>query len=278
MEVHSTEKLKPIRFCYGANSEQFGELYLPAQQLKAGVLHPVMILIHGGYWKDNHNLNSYATSQLIPEFVAAGWAVWNLEYRRMNSIGENIKAPWPSVFVDVAHAVDFLRTIANIHALDVENVSVIGHSAGGCLALWAASRFQIPATSPLFQSNPLRITSAMSISGVLNLTHAEDLSQPEQIVRLMGGTSENYPERYRACDPSQLYDSSVRTFVIHGENDATVSVRQAQYYFQKAPETIQLEIWQDADHFSMLPHDGIWSTKQWTNLKAAINTFFKTSF
>jgi len=100
----------------------------------------------------------------------------------------------------------------------------------------------------------------------------------KQIVRLMGGTSENYLERYRACDPSQLYDSSVRTFVIHGENDETVSVRQAQYYFQKAPETIQLEIWQDADHFSMLPHDGIWSTKQWTNLKATINTFFKTSF
>lgn len=272
--VYSAEKVTPVRICYGAASAQFGDLYLPKQLNNQGGLRPVMIVIHGGYWKDNHNLDSYATSQLIPELIAAGWAVWNIEYRRMDSIGENVKAPWPSVFSDVACAVDAVRQFAEEHALDSKNVSLIGHSAGGCLALWAANRRQIPVISPLFTTNPLQIRSAMSIGGVLSLTHPEDLCQPGQIIRLMGGAAMDWPERYSACDPAQLHDPSVRTIVIHGGKDETVRVQQAFRYLEHAPTSTELEIWPDATHFSMLPHDGDWSQQEWHRLQSTINRFF----
>lgn len=272
--VHSDEKLIPVRIRYGIDPEQFGDLYLSLPHRHPTSLSPVMILIHGGYWKDNHDLNSYATSQLIPGLIASGWAVWNIEYRRMDSVGANIKAPWPSVFSDVASAVDTLRLLAEDYSLDMQNVAAIGHSAGGCLAMWAASRRQIPVTSPLFNSHPLVIQSAMSICGVLSLTSPEDLCQPEQIIRLMGGTVSDWPERYRACDPAQLYDSSVRTLIIHGENDETVRVHQALHYAQSAPASTRVEIWPEANHFSMLPHDGIWSLRQWQLLNEKVRAFF----
>lgn len=273
--VHSGEKLIPIRIRYGIDSEQFGDLYLPLPHGSRASLFPVLILIHGGYWKDNHDLNSYATSQLIPELIASGWAVWNIEYRRMDSDGANIKAPWPAVFADVASAVDSLRLFAESYLLDTKNVSVLGHSAGGCLALWAASRRQIPAESQLFNSNPLVIQRAISIGGVLSLTHPELLCQPHQILKLTGGSALDWPERYRACDPAQLYDPSVHTLVIHGEKDDTVHVEQALNYFKKAPKNYLLEIWPDADHFSMLPHDGNWNPEQWQLLNARIEVFFR---
>lgn len=274
LEVHSDEKLTPVRVCYGTKSEQFGDLYLPKILKRQCSLHPVMILIHGGYWKDNHDLNSYATSQLIPELVVLGWAVWNIEYRRMDSLGANIKAPWPSVFTDVSCAVDAIRLFAEEYSLDTKNVSVIGHSAGGCLALWAASRQKIPVTSPLFNTKPLLIRRAMSICGVLSLTHPEDLCQPEQIMRLMGGTAVDWPERYSACDPAQLYDPAVSILLIHGDRDKTVKVHQAFRYIENGPNSIQLEVWSDTDHFSMLPHDGEWSSYDWSYLKARIRDFF----
>ncbi|MFC4654036.1 alpha/beta hydrolase family protein [Rheinheimera marina] len=271
--VHLDEKLTSIRIHYGIGSEHFVDLYLPKQQRQLNGLSPVIILIHGGYWKDNHDLNSYATSMLIPELVAAGWSVWNIEYRRMDSVGANIKAPWPSVFADVASAVDSLRLFAEAYALDMHNISVIGHSAGGCLAMWAASRRQIPVTSPLFASNPLLIHNAISVGGVLSLTHPEDLSQPEQILRLMGGSASDWPERYHSCDPAQLCDPSVRTLIIHGEKDETVHVNQARRYFENAPKNYELELWPDADHFSILPHEGKWNHHHWMFLKQKINTF-----
>ena len=275
--VQSDRKFTSSRILYGTDSEQFGDLYLPEyQNIQIGLL-PVIILIHGGYWKDNHDLNSYATSQLIPELVTSGWAVWNIEYRRMNSEGDNVKAPWPSVFTDIAAAVDALRLFADEHSLDIHNVSVIGHSAGGCLALWAASRRQIPVESPLYNPNPLKIHSVISVGGVLSLTHPEDLCQPAQIMRLMGGSVSDWPERYKACDPAQLYDPSVRTLVIHGRNDQTVNVRQALRYAETTPNTIQLDIWPHTDHFSMLPHAGAWSEQQWRSLNENIKRFFGLS-
>lgn len=274
--VQSSVKITRTRFCYGDESEQFGDLYMPEFSGNMTCLYPVIILIHGGYWKDNHSLDSYATSHLIPSLVGFGAAVWNIEYRRMDSVGENLKAPWPVVFEDVGMAVDFLPQIAKKKCLDLTSVTVIGHSAGGCLALWAASRRQIPNTSSLYRPSPLNISRAMSIGGILSLAHSEDLAQPEQIFRLMGGRSADHPDRYRACDPKQLRDPSVSIVVIHGEKDATVLVHQAETYAKKDPANVELEVWPDADHFSMLPHDGVWSHIQWQRLKDRIRHLIGT--
>ncbi len=62
-----------------------------------------------------------------------GWAVWNIEYRRIGDGGG-----WPETFADVAAAIDHLD---GLHpALDLDRVELLGHSAGGHLALWAAGR------------------------------------------------------------------------------------------------------------------------------------------
>ncbi len=112
----------------------------------------------------------------------------------------------------------------------------------------------------------------MAIGGVLNLTYASDLSQPEQILRLMGGSETECPERYQACNPATLRDDTVFTIIIHGANDTEVNAHQALAYDTTHARNLQREIWPDADHFSMLPHDGDWSIEQWERLKDRIKT------
>jgi len=254
------------RYYYGENNQQFGDLYKP-KSLKTV---PVVIVIHGGYWKDNHNLNSYATIAIVDYLKTMDVAIWNLEYRRMDAIGENSKAPWPVSFNDVAKGIDHLRNIEKVEKLDLNRLLLIGHSAGGHLATWAASRNSISPDSELYQPDPLPIKSVMSIAAILNLFAEGDIDQPEQIERLMGGTAKMHPARYLACDPCSLYEPTINIVVVHGAKDNCVKVAQANQYYEKSNGNIKQIIMPDADHFSMLPHEGFWAEDQWQQLKKLI--------
>jgi len=251
---------------YGNHKDQFGQLHRP----DSDQICPVMIVIHGGFWKDNHTLNSYATQSIVEHFRHREFAIWNLEYRRMNFQGDNTLAPWPAVFEDIAAGIDHLRTIAKLEQLDLDKVLVIGHSAGGHLATWATCRNNIPVSSPLYNEHPLIPTRAISIAGILDLTQTEDISQPQQVLRLMGGTPEQHPERYAAANPQQLQAGEQPITIIHGKNDQDVSIHQAETYVNRSPNPNLRYIPMDqAKHFGMLPLNGD-KPADWDTLKNII--------
>ncbi len=242
-----------LKLSYGSHEDQFGHLYRPPGQVE----RPVLIVIHGGYWKDNHTLESYATNAIVEKFKTSGAAVWNLEYRRMNTDGANTKAPWPAVFQDVAAGIDFLRSIAKTECLDLNRILLAGHSAGGHLAAWTAGRASIPQSSELYCADPLVPTRVVSIAGILDLRQSHDLSQPLQVERLLGGSIDEYPERYAAANPAQLHIDSVPMTIVHGAIDEDVAIAQQEIYANTAENpNLRLVRFEEADHFGMLPLDG----------------------
>jgi acetyl esterase/lipase len=70
-------------------------------------------------------------------------ATWNVEYRRLGQPGG-----WPGTHQDIGRAVDQLRALAGTYRLDLNRVVIVGHSAGGHLAMWAASRSQFHQRAP----------------------------------------------------------------------------------------------------------------------------------
>lgn len=252
---------------YGSDSEQYGQLIKSTNAREL----PVVVVIHGGYWKDNHNVDSYPTIAVVDYLKSLDVAIWNLEYRRMDCLGENNKAPWPAVHLDIANGIDFLAEIAEEESLDLTRILLIGHSAGGHLATWASCRAQIPVTSILFKPLALKIKSVLSISGILNLSNCEDVDQPEQTLRLMGGSYEQFPERYQACDPNLLHHSCVDLSIMHGNEDKCVEISQALNYCESASRQVEKIFILQADHFSMLPHEGEWHQEHWSQLKNIIN-------
>ena len=123
------------RIAYGPDAMQFGDLRLP----KGSGPHPLAIIVHGGCW-----LAAFADLQLMAPLsdalTRAGIATWNIEFRSVDSRGGG----WPNTLLDVASAVDHSRELAAQHPLDLKRVVVIGHSAGGHLAQWAAARHRLP--------------------------------------------------------------------------------------------------------------------------------------
>ena len=69
------------RLPYGSDPNQFAELRIP----KTGGPFPVVVNIHGGFWRAKYDLNH--AGHLCAALTAKGLATWNLEYRRVGNPG-----------------------------------------------------------------------------------------------------------------------------------------------------------------------------------------------
>jgi acetyl esterase/lipase len=97
--------------------------------------------------------------------------------------------------------------IRSSYALDLQQSIIVGHSAGGHLAFWAAARHRLPAESPLVASKfahqlPLAV---ISLAGAIDLEHTWQLqSGGGATATFVGGSPAEYPERYASASPACL--------------------------------------------------------------------------
>jgi acetyl esterase/lipase len=212
---------------YGADGAQVGDLYLP----DTTHLLPVICLLHGGFWR-----MPYARDQLTPmagDLAGRGYAVWNLEYRRLGEPGGG----WPGTLADVAAGMDHLAEfVSKGIALDLKRVVTIGHSAGGHLALWAAGRHHIQGGNP--GAHPkVRIRAAVGQAPVADLVRAHELALSDDVAaELLGGTPAKAPGRYAAASPRALLPLGVPQLIVHGTADDIVPIEISQDYAAAARE------------------------------------------
>ena len=180
----------------------------------------MVVVVHGGYWRARYDRS--LMEELCLDLADRGLAAWNLEYRRVGSGGG-----WPETFEDVADGVDAL---AGLDApLDLERVSAIGHSAGGHLAFWAASRPTLPESSP--GAGPrVRVGAAVSQAGLLDLKLAAQLTPSAEPTHALLGDPEEHPDRYELASPRERVPLGIPQLVLHGDRDSTVSIRIATSY------------------------------------------------
>jgi acetyl esterase/lipase len=211
---------RPRRHRYGGDRSQVADLHLPAGDGPFGVV----VLLHGGYWQTRYG--KLVMRPLAADLTRRGFAAWNVEYRRLGT-GRGGGGGWPETFDDVAAAVDALAELGEPR-LDLERVSLAGHSAGGQLALWAAARPELPAGAP--GSGPrVRAARVAALAPVTNLAAAGAVART-----LMGGGPEQVPDRYAQADPLRRAPLAVPALVVHPADDATVPVRRSREYVAAA--------------------------------------------
>jgi acetyl esterase/lipase len=185
------------RVAYGTGPLHFGDLRLPDGPGPFAVI----IVVHGGCWLSRYGLqNSAALADALRD---AGYATWNIEYRRMGDEGGG----WPNTFIDVGRAADHVRELAKQHPLDLSRVVTIGHSAGGQLAMWLAAAPRVPAGSPVARTDPIAIKGAVALAGIADLADFRTYSANtcgDVVDPLLGGAPDAVPERYAAVSPVRL--------------------------------------------------------------------------
>ncbi len=256
------------RIAYGEDSSQYGELRVP---VGAGP-HPVAVLIHGGCFKA-----VYATARELGPMGDAlkesGIATWNIEYRRLGELGGG----WPGTYLDVGRAVDYLRTLAGPHALDLGRVVVVGHSAGGHLAMWAAGRARVPMGSAISAMAPLPVRGVLDLAGPVDLTANirgyEGLCRDTVITTLLGGTPATVPERYAHASPIKLLPLGIPQVLVIGEHEDFVPRPLAEAYVRAAAQAgdpVRLVVIPGAGHFEIANP----RASTWPQVEAAIRSLF----
>ena len=216
------------RIAYGSAPSQFVELFKPAG---AGPF-PVVVLVHGGCW--TVQFGGITQMRDMAGYLAArGIAVWNVEYRRVDEAGGG----YPGMYDDVADAFDRLKQDAPALGLDVTRLVAVGHSAGGHLAQWAASRHKLPAASPVYRAAPLAVPVVISLGGLADLRHEAALiksSCGRDMAQLAGAASAARPDIFADTSPAELLPSGVRTLLITGALDTISPPRVAHDYARRA--------------------------------------------
>jgi acetyl esterase/lipase len=235
------------RIHYASDPNCFGDLWLPENRLAI----PVVVVIHGGCWLAEYNL-AYI-GHLAHALTAEGVAAWSLEYRRVGDSGGG----WPGTFEDIGKGIDHLRSIAATFHLDLARIVVVGHSAGGQLALWAAARPRLSKESPLYSPDPLPIRGVVSLAGIPDLRRqtagCEDAAQ-----KLLGGAAESLGSRYAQASPINLLPLGVKQWLIHGERDRMVPAELEKDYAEaarKSGDAVRLTILPTVGHFDLIDPD-----------------------
>ena len=204
-----------VRHAYGSDSLQFGELRLPDG---AGPF-PVAVVLHGGCWYGPYAAVRNA-APLADALTDAGIATWNVEYRRYDHPGGG----WPGTFRDVADALDHVRVLARSHPLDTTRLVTIGHSAGGHLAAWLATRSSLVTSSPLrTAATPLRPTGVVALGGIMDLREYQTRQRATcgnpAVESLLGGLPDAVPDRVADASPIERLPLGVPHVHVAGELD-----------------------------------------------------------
>jgi acetyl esterase/lipase len=199
----------------GKSEDQVIDFYLPQDQKK-----PLIVLIHGGYWRPEYDRKHLAP--LADALSNSGWPVALIEYRRI--IGNP-----DAMLTDVISAIEEVSK-------SYPNLILVGHSAGGHLALIASHKF---GASPVIALAPLT-----------NLLAAEELDLDEGAVSDFLGT----PASLRSdLDPMRLSAPTAPTTIIHGTLDLRVPIAFSRdYVAQKAGPNMHFMEFENLGHFELI--------------------------
>jgi acetyl esterase/lipase len=173
-----------------------------------------VLLVHGGFWKTAYDRRH--TRRLAATLAAEGFLVATPEYRR---VGPGGAGGWPVTGGDVLRAATRLPGLLDGIGRQVGTLRVLGHSAGGHLALWLATQ-------------DLPLDRVVALAPVCDLREAIRLRLGSDAARALLGEVD--PD---AADPMVLLERRPRAGIriVHGVDDDVVPVSLARGLVARHP-------------------------------------------
>lgn len=182
--------------------------------------YPLVVFLHGGGWISGDK-TMYRDEAIW--LAGQGFACACIEYRLAPLY------PFPVPVADCQDFIKFSREIAPVLAIDPENITAIGNSAGGHLALMLGmcqSRFGEAGGSAE------RVNAVVDICGIADMGNPSDVHYPlamQFLEQFMDGGYEGRENIWSAASPlNYVQEAQGRYLVIHGSEDEVVPVEQSR--------------------------------------------------
>jgi acetyl esterase/lipase len=194
----------------------------------------VFLGLPGGGWRwvDRNSLGVTLAS-----LASNGYAVAVADYAfASSSPGSHV---WPANFDDVQNAVRWIRGNADRFGFDPSKIAVWGESAGGHLANLLGTDPAGPAGGPAprgpYASLPANVQAVIDFYGPTDLAqlYANAPKVRPYLQTFLGGTPQQFPQRYADASPVTHVSSSDPPFLIYQGLSDTANVQIATYF----PET-----------------------------------------
>lgn len=200
---------------YGSNRHQFGVFQGAASRKADRTTFATVVLIHGGSWRWPYN--RWVMSLLARDARRRGWAVFNVEYRRLGRFGGG--GGWPETFDDARAAIETMTNDTASLGIDTDRVVVVGHSAGGHLALVGSATASARPALVVSMAGPTDLERLWSNGSqpVIDLT--EDAPAPT---------------RWSVTSPIHMLPVGSPVLCVHGEADTTVHPMHSTVFVEAA--------------------------------------------
>lgn len=243
---HTSGAAKSVRrskIRYGDAISQYGHLYL-ADAASECMTTPLVVLVHGGYWTTEFGVT--VETAIARDLATRGAVVWNVEYRRVGEPGGG----WPNTGRDVVAALRALDGVvpeemgADLAGqVDWNSIAVVGHSAGGQLAVWATAQLA-------GRTRRTQIRTVIAQSAALDMVGAGAVGR-QSVIDLIGRPYVAAPHLYRDASPTQQPPFDAHVVAIHTADDTSIPVRVSRDYVAAATargQSAELVVVPDGGH------------------------------
>lgn len=216
---------------YGSSAHEVYDVQEPTTD-PSGIC---VVLVHGGFWRERYDRTHLRP--LAAALAGRGHLCVLVEFRRTGMPGGG----WPGTGLDVAHALQVVRARETTPSTPVV---IVGHSAGGHLALWA-----------LHQPAAAGVRGAVSLAGCVDLALVTSLHLGDGAGRdLMLGIPAERTAMHAAADPARLGRTPVPVVLLHGTADTEVPARVSQSWWAAAgtPGRDRLQLLDGVGHYALI--------------------------
>jgi acetyl esterase/lipase len=224
----------PTTVRYGDHPDQVADVHLPDGRGNGRVV----VSVHGGFFRPRYGRDFHDRANAA--LVAAGFAVVNAEYRRTGAPGTPT-ATTADVEAVVGVAADLAAAPPEGRVLR-PGLAVVGHSVGGYLALWCASRPEVDLAVALCPLTDVVGAAETGVGGT---------AVPDWV----GGGPAELPATYAALDLAERLPTRTPTLLVHGAADEVVPADQSEWYAERARaagDPCELRLLDGEGHYGVL--------------------------